>query len=799
MSAKKLGGATKELIGVGADLSATFGGTTTDAVGALSSAFKGEFDSLEKYGISLKESTISAELAARGQDKLTGAALAAAKQQVTTDLIMKQSSKSRGAFAKESNTLAHQQQVLGAQFTNLKATLGTALLPVITKVLTVINDAFVPAIAAIGTFIAPVVARVREFFSGLGGGESVMSRIMPVLQTMANTFMNVILPALSSVASYIIGKVVPVFTQVSDIIQTKVIPIFVSVATFIYGTLVPAVVAIVQKVGGNLKPVFDTLVATFQSKVLPAISKLLSKFQEWGPTIAKIVTAVVKVIGKVLEFASAILGKVLPPVIKFAGFLVGTLFAALGVAIGAVIKIIGWIVDFGGAVVKGAQKVNEFANKVDAGIRRVIKFFMDLPGKIKNALSGAGTMLLDIGKNIVQGLANGIESAKQWVIDKIKAVTDSIPGWVKKRLGIASPSRVMKALGRFVAQGLGIGITEGAPAVTDAMDKVSDTITKFYDKRIKKDKKAAAAANGAMRSLRDEVAALKVNTNAQAANTAKLEEANKALEDAIKLRADYAAAVTSAALATGNVVGLGDRESPTGEYTWKSAATVVEDLKGKVVQANEFAGLIKTLTAQGLNQTNLDQLIQSGVEGGLATARALAEGGPGAIAQINSLTTQLQAVATNLGTSTAQTMHGAGVQAAQGLVDGFESMADKLETAGNRLAKKLIKAMRKALKIKSPSRVFREIGQYTTKGLEVGLRDTAGVERATANIGRAMQRSFTQPDLQANAYSSNANAAGTTVNINVTAPPTVDKAALGREITSSIDAYYQAGGRRLAL
>ncbi len=78
VAVKDLAGETDKLITTGADLAATYGGTTTDAVGALSSAFKGEFDSLEKYGISLKASTISAELAARGQDKLTGAALAAA-------------------------------------------------------------------------------------------------------------------------------------------------------------------------------------------------------------------------------------------------------------------------------------------------------------------------------------------------------------------------------------------------------------------------------------------------------------------------------------------------------------------------------------------------------------------------------------------------------------------------------------------------------------------------------------------------------------------------------------------------
>lgn len=40
-----------ELTEIGADLAATFGGTTADAVAALSSALRGEFDPLERYGV----------------------------------------------------------------------------------------------------------------------------------------------------------------------------------------------------------------------------------------------------------------------------------------------------------------------------------------------------------------------------------------------------------------------------------------------------------------------------------------------------------------------------------------------------------------------------------------------------------------------------------------------------------------------------------------------------------------------------------------------------------------------------
>lgn len=847
VSTKKLGGATKEIIGVGADLAATFGGTTTDAVNSLGSAFKGEFDSLEKYGISLKESTISAELAARGQDKLTGAALASAKQQVTTDLILKQSSKSRGAFAKETDTLAHQQQVLGAQFTNLKATLGTALLPVITKVLTVINTQFTPAIKAIGEFIAPVIARVKEFFSGLGGGTGPMTQVMAVFQTLGATIQNTIIPAVTAVATYLAGKLFPVFTQVVGIIQSRVIPIFAAIATFIIGRLVPALVAIYAKIATNLKPVFEQLVATVQAKVLPAINKFLGKLQEYGPTIAKVVIAVYKVVGAVLAFAAAVLGKVLPPVIRFAGFLTGVLFAAIGIAIGIIVKIAGAIVDFGSKVIAGAQKVGEFAGKVKDKIGDVVKYFTDLPGKITGAFGDAGTMLKQIGVNIVQGLGAGIESMYQWVRDKVDALSGWIPGWVKKKLGIASPSRVMKALGVFVSQGLGKGIEEGASAVYGAMEKVTDRIVAIMDKRFKKDKVAAAKAKEAIKSISDETKALATNADARKKNAESLAGAradlnalvdarnkelglNKTLNEQLDEQASrldnarsklqslkdealsYAKAIKDNIVSFGAITGLVD-----GGAADVQASGLVDELTARVNQAQEFARMIQQLSAQGLNDTNLQQLIDAGAEAGFATANALVQGGPDAINQINALTAQLATTGQALGDTMSAKFHDAGINSAaalvgsleaeranmyaagiavaDGIVQGFQSTGDQLSAAGEKLAKKLVKAIKKALKINSPSRVFKDIGVYTTQGLVQGLNKTAAVERASYQLGKAVEGSYKQPQLSAPAYSGGSNgnnAPNVTIQLSGTV---INPAKAGKEIADYLDAYYAVGGK----
>ena len=134
MSVDESADKTNELIPLGADLSSMFGGTTADAVDALSAALKGEMDPIEKYGISLNDATLKAQAASMGLGDLYKSGDRNAKMQATLAAITAQSGKATGNFARESDTLQGQQQRMAAAFENTKATLGEALLPILTQV-----------------------------------------------------------------------------------------------------------------------------------------------------------------------------------------------------------------------------------------------------------------------------------------------------------------------------------------------------------------------------------------------------------------------------------------------------------------------------------------------------------------------------------------------------------------------------------------------------------------------------------------------------------------------------------------
>jgi murein DD-endopeptidase MepM/ murein hydrolase activator NlpD len=180
VSVDQLAEKNDELIKRGADMASVFGGTTVDAVSAMGSAFRGEFDPLERYGVTLTMNQVNAELAARGQDKLGGAALESAKKQAIMDIVMQQSAASAGNFAKEADTTAGAQQRATANFADASAKLGEALLPAMTKLAEIVSVA--------SKWIAEnsdLVGQLAIVLGVLAGGVVVASGAMTVFNLVA--------------------------------------------------------------------------------------------------------------------------------------------------------------------------------------------------------------------------------------------------------------------------------------------------------------------------------------------------------------------------------------------------------------------------------------------------------------------------------------------------------------------------------------------------------------------------------------------------------------------------------------
>jgi phage-related protein len=85
---------------------------------------------------------------------------------------------------------------------------------------------------------------------------------------------------------------------------------------------------------------------------------------------------------------------------------------------------------------------------------------------VGNLLGG----MVDIGKNLVTGLWNGISNMGGWLWDKISGWAGSVVDKVKGVFGIHSPSKVFHdQIGVMLAKGMAVGLTDSTPMVSDAV------------------------------------------------------------------------------------------------------------------------------------------------------------------------------------------------------------------------------------------------------------------------------------------------------------------------------------------
>jgi hypothetical protein len=144
---------TQKLVSLGVDLATTYGYDVSEALLGMTALFRGEYDPIEKFGVAMKQSEINAELAARQQNNLTGAARRNAEQIIRMELLYERAADATGAFTGQSGNLFVEQMKLQAQFENMQASIGTQLLPVMVG----LTEALLPLIDLMGPKLAQAI------------------------------------------------------------------------------------------------------------------------------------------------------------------------------------------------------------------------------------------------------------------------------------------------------------------------------------------------------------------------------------------------------------------------------------------------------------------------------------------------------------------------------------------------------------------------------------------------------------------------------------------------------------------
>ena len=363
----------------------------------------------------------------------------------------------------------------------------------------------------------------------------------------------------------------------------------------------------------------------------------------------------------------------------------------------------------------------------------MIKYVAGIPGRAKKALGALGHLLTGAGADMIRGLLHGIRSIS--VSSVLSGIAHSAAGAFKSALGISSPSKVFRSLGIYVNQGLVDGLTSSTAKVKTATKRIEtlmiQTRNKLYDERTTGKTRAGRKTNAwvaaKMHALAGVEKYVKKEDKVLKSLAAKRDSVAKKLKDAQKKLSDLQKEWTSKRdeIASSIMGGMSVVTDSPDEGRSVNSYDIVAKMREQAQKVADFTRNLAALKKKGVRSDLIEQIASAGVEGGGDTARALAAASKGQIAEVNKLQASMKSQANTTGTVVADAMYGAGIKAAQGLVKGLQKQEKSIEAQMTKIAKKMASVIKKALKIKSPSQVFADIGGYIPQGLAVGISDAA--------------------------------------------------------------------------
>jgi len=108
-----------------------------------------------------------------------------------------------------------------------------------------------------------------------------------------------------------------------------------------------------------------------------------------------------------------------------------------------------------------------------AALDGVVHWFSLLPGRVLHELAALPGQMLSIGRNVIDGLIHGIESAAADIPGIMKSLAGDVESYFTNPLKIFSPSRVFFEHGQDIVQGAVLGVQAGAPRLTQAMGRLA--------------------------------------------------------------------------------------------------------------------------------------------------------------------------------------------------------------------------------------------------------------------------------------------------------------------------------------
>lgn len=264
-------------------------------------------------------------------------------------------------------------------------------------------------------------------------------------------------------------------------------PVLLEAATNLLMAIVEALPEVIQKLLLALPSLIEAIVSFFGSNSVRVYKISLQVLWELIKAIPKVIAALVvslpdiieAIIEGLLSIPETLWTEILEPGIeKFIDFAKEAKEKAKEAAKNFFTHLIDGIKELPSKirekVTEIVDKLNDFRKNFPQKAKDAAKEFFN---NLWNGLKELPSKIWDVGKNIVEGIWNGINDKFDWLTGKIKEFTNGVKDKLKSFFGIHSPSTVMRdEVGKYISLGIAEGIKNGTKDVTTQVTKLGESV-----------------------------------------------------------------------------------------------------------------------------------------------------------------------------------------------------------------------------------------------------------------------------------------------------------------------------------
>lgn len=742
---------TEELVGLATDLSLTYGYDVQEALMGMTALFRGEYDPIEKFGVAMKQSEINAELAARGLSNLEGAQRRFAEQQIRVELLFQRASDAQGAFERGAGTLAVEQLKLQSVFNNMRDTVATDLIPamgLLTQsfrealegvepeikesfdalepvlynlgniIIPALEDALIASMDALQSFLAAIEPLIDPTTELGGAISSLTTQLQSLFGTLSDTTATEdtgsAFQALGEILAFVIGlfERIAYWIEVISIRKRILEERFASFFNLDWDTFFKDWDAYAES---ELRQIEITKqAADSQYKYNFQLSQtqlLINKIAnmpgiERGRGRARLNVKAEDILPKpddddvkdqakqtsknyVDEFFKSLKEDVQKQTARQQLALKG---ASEGL-IDAILGSEGWM-KIWQQIKSGKIALEDLQDQ----------FYRTAAGakELKQAADEAARLLEEYNEKVArinERLAEELARIAEKAAEAKQGFKDLLDGF-------SVLPTVEREFGKFQTQIVGY-LEEIETSLKNAF-RNKDILEAGY-KELQAYARQEIALLQEIAKQRDDLAqrydfSKTLIENYRQAFTATLELTNlfSQLKDESEKRS--VTEVQRGIVTLGNSlrqfeVTIARTYEETIESVTSKSEGLVQSFRDMAVRARDFASNLRTLRQLQLDPKLFQQLVDAGVEAGGETAKALVEGGEGAINEINSIYREIDALGADLGEEVAVTLYGTGIDLVNGLLEGIRSKEMELENQAIKMAEAFNKAFQSRINV----------------------------------------------------------------------------------------------------